>query len=191
MLSKQWKDKTQWYTASNKLHEKIYIIYNIIKYLMNFNNHISGRKLLHPSPKSAQSLWFQISIYFSYSSVDERYTALCKIAKTRSIISCGLSCFEQMKSNEDSNQRTHKVQTFNLFLLCDDEYTVESQSLQFLVKHGFDFNKQYSLGIPYHKGYQEVCFYIFVVHIAFDHRVLNWTCFVNLSSKCCIKTGKN
>ena len=104
---------------------------------------------------------------FDFSSIDVRYSALCSIARSRSVISFGLACFCQGAANEDGLEIKYNVQVFNLFLLCDDDYIVESQSLQFLVKHGFDFNKQYAFGIPYKRGSQGVILVILLVIFAF------------------------
>ena len=78
------------------------------------------------------------------------------MAKTRSIISLGLSCFK-LQNASDCGSRSEKtntflVQTFNIFVLCSENYVVEPLAVQFLVSHGFDFNRQYAHGLLYSRG---------------------------------------
>lgn len=44
------------------------------------------------------------------------------------------------------------VRVFNITLMCQKPYTIDPSSSQFLLRHGFDFNKQVSKGIPYSPG---------------------------------------
>lgn len=91
------------------------------------------------------------------SSVDERYKVLCETATTHSIISIGLSCFsldsssvkEEEKKSLDSSPLSWSSKTFNVLLLSQMPYVVDPGALQFLVRHEFDFNKQYAVGVPY------------------------------------------
>ena len=63
------------------------------------------------------------------------------------------------------------MRTFNVAALCSEDYSVEPLALRFLVEHGFDFQKQYSLGVPYHRGSDQVSLLI----IEFFNIVSEWT----------------
>ena len=90
------------------------------------------------------------------SSIEDRYTFTGVAAKTRSIISLGLSTFrrEDVGDGEGDVKApvTFHAQTFDILAVCSEDYIVEPASLKFLVQHGFDFNKQYSKGLAYFRG---------------------------------------
>merc|ERR1719431_2502436 len=87
-------------------------------------------------------------------TIDDRYKNTSLVAKTRSIISLGLSMFKLLPNSTSQSVAhwTYSVKTYNLLVLCSEDYIVEPASLQFLVQHGFDFGAQYKLGIGYNRG---------------------------------------
>jgi target of EGR1 protein 1 len=86
-------------------------------------------------------------------SIEDRFNNASIVAKTRSIISLGLSIFKE-KDNEKTIllSKNYQVQTYNIVVLCSEDYIIEPGSVSFLVKHGFNFNQQYTEGVPYYRG---------------------------------------
>lgn len=90
-----------------------------------------------------------------FRDIEDRYKSISNAAKTRSILSLGLSCFKYRGEKASENgEKVFLVQTFNILTLCSEDYIVEPGSVQFLVEHGFDFNKQYAVGVKYQRGTQ-------------------------------------
>jgi len=87
-----------------------------------------------------------------------------EVAQSRAILSLGISCFKLKKTkagndtkNKESEGRLNiRVKTYNIVVLCTENFVVEPASLTFLVGHGFDFNKQYAKGVPYTRGDDKV-----------------------------------
>lgn len=82
------------------------------------------------------------------SDMDDRYSNLSVVAKTRSVLALGISCFK--KNAVDVTN--YCVQTYNILTLCDEDYIVEPGSVKFLLQHGFNFQEQYSRGVLYRRG---------------------------------------
>ena len=99
--------------------------------------------------------------------IEDRYKYMCEVAQSRAILSLGISCFKlkklkphkETKHKESDEILNVKVNTFNIVVLCLENFIVEPASLKFLVEHGFDFNKQYSRGVPYRRGDDQVSVY--------------------------------
>ena len=89
-------------------------------------------------------------------SIEDRYFNSSIVAKTRSIIALGLSIFKEGSGGKDGDfqiaSKRYQAQTYNIVVLCSEDYIVEPGSVNFLVKHGFNFNQQYSHGVPYYRG---------------------------------------
>ncbi len=100
-------------------------------------------------------IFYEISFISIFRSVNERYTAICEIAKNYSILSLGISCF-QIKKYSKENEISILNKTYDILTLRSDKFMVDTESLSFLSKHGFDFNLNASKGIKYLKANDKV-----------------------------------
>ena len=88
-------------------------------------------------------------------SIEERYKAICDIAKNYSILSLGISCF-LIKKYSKENEIVIQNKTYNILTLRNDKFMIDTESLSFLNNHGFDFNLNAAKGIKYLKADDKV-----------------------------------
>jgi hypothetical protein len=119
-----------------------------------------------------------IDSIFLLRDSDERFKAFCEIAKTRSVLSVGISVFQKKakNGNDVKNNSDFLVQTFNVMLLRKDSFMVEPASLKFLLEHGFDFNTHYAKAIPYSTPQIKVSIVLFEYR-RFDQLIRSYFCY--------------
>lgn len=82
--------------------------------------------------------------------MEDHYQNLCAVVTSRAILSLGVACFKWSKGGfSKTGVVPLTAQVFNVWLLTQHPFVTDPSSAQFLIKHGFDFNKQYSVGLPY------------------------------------------
>ena len=88
---------------------------------------------------------------------------MVNLASSFSVVSLGISCYK-LENAEKSSEPAGKTvvnfanQTFNILTVCSREFTVEPDSIRFLIKHGLDLNTRFTDGIEYYKGNDQVRF---------------------------------
>lgn len=91
----------------------------------------------------------------SPSLLEEQYKLMREVAQTHAVLSLGVACFQWGAC--DGGRVDCQVEVFNVWLLCQEPYTIDPSSATFLLQHGFDFNKQFAKGLPYSPNTREVC----------------------------------
>lgn len=82
--------------------------------------------------------------------MEDHYQFLSEVVTSRAILSLGVACFKWGKDPQVSEGPIPlEVEVYNVWLLVQQPFVTDPNSAQFLVEHGFDFNKQYSQGLPY------------------------------------------
>ena len=87
--------------------------------------------------------------------MEAHYKELSAVVASRSILSLGVACCSwQCDAAAADGVNTPvtaplKMEVFNIWLLTQQSFVTDPSSARFLLQHGFDFNKQYALGLPY------------------------------------------
>ncbi|CAN8069737.1 unnamed protein product [Agarophyton chilense] len=107
-----------------------------------------------------------------HENMQMRYAALRKLAHSCGILSIGISLFDVVNSDVDmlapsdhpqsqsnnTKERSptpYSVSTYDFLMCCKTPFSMISDSGEFLVAHGFDFNRLFSAGIPYDRASAE------------------------------------
>ncbi|CAG0926280.1 unnamed protein product, partial [Notodromas monacha] len=90
--------------------------------------------------------------------LDHRYEKICEVADSRSVLSLGLSFVRFLTSHEIFPQnepkegdvphysRTFLAQNFDILCSCQDPFVTDPKAADFLIRNGFDFNRQLAFG---------------------------------------------
>lgn len=94
-------------------------------------------------------------------NLQTRYLALRRIAHKRALFSVGVSIFNPTSTvspdpDVASPTMSYNVANFDFLLSCQSPYEMAPTAGSFLAAHGFDFNRMFCSGIPYHRASQEI-----------------------------------
>ncbi|PXF45648.1 Target of EGR1 protein 1 [Gracilariopsis chorda] len=136
-----------------------------------------GARLKRLSPKAFVAIDTEFSGFGSDPALKEdnfqaRYAALRNLAHSCGILSIGISVFDAItpdadmpdaadQSSGDDDTPTiripthYSVSTYDFVMFCNTPFSMVADSGQFLVAHGFDFNRMFRSGIPYDRASSE------------------------------------
>jgi target of EGR1 protein 1 len=100
----------------------------------------------------------------SDSDLNVRYEAVRHLGDSRAVLSLGIAVFHPLADDvkassmesSDAQEVRYNVSIFEYCMSCQSPWSICSEAGQFLVAHGFDFNRVFTSGIPYTRASTEV-----------------------------------
>ncbi|KAI7871233.1 ribonuclease H-like domain-containing protein [Spinellus fusiger] len=84
-------------------------------------------------------------------NMEQRYDALAAVIKTHAIVSFGMTVLQK---HTHPDQQHYTAHNFEFLTSNQDTFQVDPGNLKFLSENGLDFNRHFSIGLPYHAGTQ-------------------------------------